>query len=75
MAAGSLGKVARGLGDIAETHALNMLGLGHLDTGPGNAECHQRPECGDDGQHSPLRGFRKYLLELPDNVVVDSSVL
>ena len=75
VAAGSLGKVARGLGDIAETHALEMLGLGHLDTGPGNAECHQRPECGDDGQYSPLRDFRKYLLELPDNVVVDPSVL
>ena len=76
VAAGSLGKVARGLGDIAEAHALNMLGLGHLDTGPGNAECHQRPECGDHGQYSLplLRDFRKYL-NLPDNVVVDPSVL
>ena len=73
MAAGSLGKVARELGDLAETHALDMLGLGHLDTGPGNvkSKCHQRHECGDYGQYSPLRGLRKYLQELPDNVVVD----
>ena len=71
MAASSLGKVARGLGDLAETHALEMLGLGHLDTGPGNVGCHQRHECGDHGQYSPLRGLRKYFSEWPDNVVVD----
>ena len=63
--------MARGLGDLAETHALEMLGLGHLDTGPGNVECQLRHECGDHGQYSPLRGLRKYLSEWPDNVVVD----
>ena len=56
--ASRLGSVARVLGDLAETHGLEMLGLGHLDLdrGPGNAECGQRPECGgDEGQHT--QGF------------------
>ena len=60
LAASRLGGVARTLGDIAETHALDMLGLRHLDRGPDNAECDQRLECRDEGQHSPLRDFRKY---------------
>ena len=57
MEASRLGRVARVLGDLAETHGLELLGLGHLDLdrGPGNAECGQRLECGDDGQHT--QGF------------------
>ena len=49
--ASRLGRVARVLSDLAETHGLEMLGLGHLD----NEECGQRLECRDEGQHA--QGF------------------
>ena len=53
MEASRLGRVARVLSDLAETHGLEMLGLGHLDNE--DEECGQRLECRDDGQHA--QGF------------------
>ena len=46
--AGGLGRVASLLGDIAEAHALDTLGLAH----PGEGECGQRLQCGIEGQQA-----------------------